>query len=71
MNHTEEGNKSNAILFDSQFWSTNPVESRGLPIIRTEAYDDAHNTEVLARNLDLTEKKEEENALIRMASYQK
>ena len=57
MNHTAEGNKSNAILFDSQFWSTNPVESRGLPIIRTEAYDDAHNTMVLARDLDLAEEK--------------
>ncbi|GFY95487.1 hypothetical protein Acr_10g0008720 [Actinidia rufa] len=42
----------------------------GLPIIRTEAYDAAHNNEVLARDLDLVEERRD-NALIRMADCQK
>ncbi|GFZ00580.1 hypothetical protein Acr_14g0002150 [Actinidia rufa] len=41
-----------------------------LPTIRTEAYDVGHNEEVLARDLDLAEERRE-NALIRMADYQK
>ncbi|GFS40182.1 hypothetical protein Acr_00g0066980 [Actinidia rufa] len=42
----------------------------GLPTIRTEAYNTSHNNEVLARDLDLAEERRE-NALIRMADYQK
>ncbi|GFY90940.1 hypothetical protein Acr_07g0011360 [Actinidia rufa] len=42
----------------------------GLPIIRTGAYDATHNNEVLARDLDLAEERMD-NALIRMADYQK
>ncbi|GFS36309.1 hypothetical protein Acr_00g0045290 [Actinidia rufa] len=42
----------------------------GLPTIRTEAYDASHNEEVLARDIDLTNKRREK-ALIRMANYQK
>ena len=41
----------------------------GLPIIRNEAYDDEHNSEVLAQDLDLAEERRE-NALIKMVSYQ-
>ncbi|GFZ04843.1 hypothetical protein Acr_17g0004150 [Actinidia rufa] len=41
-----------------------------LPTIRIEAYDANHNKEVLARDLDLVEERRE-NALIRMADYQK
>ncbi|GFY86367.1 hypothetical protein Acr_05g0000060 [Actinidia rufa] len=42
----------------------------GLPTIRTEAYNTSNNNEVLARDLDLAEERRE-NALIRMADYQK
>ncbi|GFS36589.1 hypothetical protein Acr_00g0046830 [Actinidia rufa] len=42
----------------------------GLPIIRIKAYDAVHNEEVLARDLDLADERRE-NALIRMANYQK
>ncbi|GFZ04896.1 hypothetical protein Acr_17g0004680 [Actinidia rufa] len=42
----------------------------GLPTIRTKAYNTSHNNEVLARDLDLAEERRE-NALIRMADYQK
>ncbi|XP_057488501.1 uncharacterized protein LOC130774471 [Actinidia eriantha] len=42
----------------------------GLPTIRTEAYNTSHNNDVLARDLDLAEERRE-NALIRMADYQK
>ena len=42
----------------------------GLPIIRTEAYDANYNEEVLVQDLDLAFKRKE-NALIRMADYQK
>ncbi|GFS40881.1 hypothetical protein Acr_00g0071010 [Actinidia rufa] len=41
-----------------------------LPTIRTEAYDASHNEEVLTRNLDFADERQE-NALIRMADYQK
>ena len=41
-----------------------------LPIIRTKAYDDNNNSEVLAWDLDLFDKRRE-NVLIRMANYQK
>ena len=40
----------------------------GLPTIRTKAYNANHNEEVLARDLDLIDKRQE-NALIRMANY--
>ncbi|GFY97538.1 hypothetical protein Acr_12g0000790 [Actinidia rufa] len=42
----------------------------GLPTIRTKAYDMTHNNDVLARDLDLAEERRD-NALIRMADYQK
>ncbi|GFZ14410.1 hypothetical protein Acr_24g0006000 [Actinidia rufa] len=42
----------------------------GLSTIWTEAYDASHNEEVLARDLDLANERRE-NALIRMADYQK
>ena len=38
--------------------------------IRTEAYDISHNEEILAQDLDLADERRE-NALIRMANYQK
>ncbi|GFY88776.1 hypothetical protein Acr_06g0007160 [Actinidia rufa] len=41
-----------------------------LPTIRTEAYNTSHNNEVLARDLVLDEERRD-NALIRMADYQK
>ncbi|GFZ19785.1 hypothetical protein Acr_28g0004900 [Actinidia rufa] len=41
-----------------------------LPTIWIEAYNTSHNNEVLARDLDLAEERRE-NALIRMADYQK
>ena len=44
-----------------------PLEVR-LPTIQTEAYNEAHNTKVLACDLDLT-KERRENALIRMPNY--
>ncbi|GFS41482.1 hypothetical protein Acr_00g0074590 [Actinidia rufa] len=42
----------------------------GLPTIRIDAYDATHNNEVLAQDLDLAEERRD-NALIRMADYQK
>ena len=43
----------------------------GLPTIRTEAYDDNNNVEILiARDLDLADE-QRENALVWMANYQK
>ncbi|GFZ00954.1 hypothetical protein Acr_14g0005890 [Actinidia rufa] len=42
----------------------------GLPKIQIEAYSTSNNNEVLARDLDLAEERRE-NALIRMADYQK
>ena len=41
-----------------------------LPTIRSETYDNEHNTKVLAQDINL-DKERWENALIRMASYQK
>ena len=41
-----------------------------LPTIRIETYDTSHNEEVLARDLDLADKRRE-RALIRMTDYQK
>ena len=41
-----------------------------LPTIRIETYDINHNEEVLAQDLDLVDE-QRENALIRMADYQK
>ncbi|XP_057465748.1 uncharacterized protein LOC130755372 [Actinidia eriantha] len=52
-----------------EFEAVIPLEV-GLPTIRTEAYDMTHNNDVLARDLDLA-KERKDNALIRMADYQK
>ena len=41
-----------------------------LPPIRTKVYEDSHNDEVLARDLDLIDERRE-NTLIRMDDYQK
>ena len=42
----------------------------GMPTIRIEAYNISHNEKVLARYLDFADERKE-NALIRMAYYQK
>ena len=57
------------LFFGFQFRSYIPLEV-GLSTIRIETYDDDHNAEVLARDLDLAEERGE-NALIQMTSYQK
>ncbi|GFZ08917.1 hypothetical protein Acr_20g0007250 [Actinidia rufa] len=52
-----------------RFEAVIPLEV-GLPTIQTEAYNVSHNEEVLARDLDLANKRRE-NMLIRMTDYQK
>ena len=63
-NYTMETNEQNALLFVFQFWSCNSIGGRGCP--QSEVYDDDHNDEDLARNLD---EERRENALIHMSSY--
>ncbi|GFS36134.1 hypothetical protein Acr_00g0044290 [Actinidia rufa] len=67
--HTAEATNEtpNALAFN--FEAVIPLEV-GLPTIRTKAYDANHNEEVLARDLDLVDERQE-NALIRMTDYQK
>ncbi|GFY97881.1 hypothetical protein Acr_12g0004220 [Actinidia rufa] len=62
---TNETSYSLAFRFEAVI----PLEV-GLPTIQTKAYDTTHNNEVLARDLDLAEERRD-NALIRMADYQK
>ena len=40
----------------------------GLSTIRTEAYDDKNNSQILAQDLNLIDERRE-NALVRMANY--
>ena len=51
-------------------WLSDSKLEDSLPTIRIETYDVSHNEEVLARALDLANE-QIENALIRMADYQK
>ena len=51
-------------------WLSDSKLEDSLPTIRIETYDVSHNEEVLARALDLANERRE-NALIRMADYQK
>ena len=53
---------------DFDFKVVIPLEVE-LPTIWTKAYDDEHDSEVLAQNLDLA-KERRENALIQMVNYQ-
>ena len=54
--YTTEGKKMKCLTFGFQFRSCILLEV-GLPTIRTEAYDDNHNSKVLARDLHLAQKK--------------
>ena len=67
--HTAESNERNALCFGFRIRSCNTAGGWFTPI-RTETYDIRHNEEVLARNLDLADERRE-NAIIRMADYQK
>ena len=58
LDYIAESNERNALLFRFQF--------------QTETYDNDHNNKVLDQDLDLELAEERrENALIRMANYQK
>ena len=63
--HTVESNERNALCHVFGFKTIIPLEF-DLPTIQTNSY----NEEVLAWDLDLTNERRE-NALIRMANYQK
>ena len=67
--HTAEKNGEMPYSFAFRYEAIILLEV-GLSIIQIEAYDVCHNEEVLAWDLDLSNKRKE-NALIRMADYQK
>ena len=69
LDYTAESNERNALLFGFQFWNYNPAEG-WVAHNPNQSLHNHHNAEVLTRELNLAEERKE-NALIRMASYQK
>ena len=68
-NHTQKATNETSYALAFEFEVVIPPEV-SLPTIRTEAYEISHNKKVLAQDLDLANERRE-NALIRMADYQK